>query len=877
MKHLVKLWVLVIALDFAAFEIFSQPFLKALDPSLHYENYLQKSKQINMYYDTVKGPERSGYKQWKRMDWFAKYHLDEKGNVVSYPDRNLHALEELKRNPAFNNRVSGGNWANIGSNVPGAMAKQGRVNSIAFDPVNGSIVYAATAGGGIWKTYNNGDTWVNLTIDLPILGIADIIVAPAPNNHIVFALTGDISGGTNVYIHRTVGVLKSTNGGATWMRTNLDLPLNQDVSGFKLLMHPTNPDIILASFTNGVYRTLNGGNTWTPIIVNASVNDIEFDLNNPDTIYCAVMGSGVLNKYNIYTFANRTRLVANNVDRMEIAVCPDYPNTVYALCGPGYLSGNNNLFNGLFYSMNSGETFTMRSNSCVNNGDLFDASRNLAWYANSIYVDPEDELSIIVGGLNLFRSLDGGINLFQVTTNSIHADQHNIKRNPTNGDLWLGNDGGIYLSTDEGITWTNKSNGLIINEYYRISSSNNTDDLILGGTQDNGHFLRNVSGDFVSVLGNDGMDNCINSYDNSIAYACAQNGGFYRSITYGTSFTQTALPKNGNDTFFPWIAPIVQHPPLFDLPSGQWINTDIIYVYAYAGIWRCIDGTTYTLMPGLAPGNPAGPSASLAICSDANGTTLYVSNGSSLWFCFNPLDANPLWGTATLPNLNGGFISSIAVNPVNSAEIWIGIAGYISGVKAFKSIDGGFTWSNESLSLPNIPVYSITYANQNNSPGGAVYIGTEIGVFYKDNNVPDWVPFFNALPHVPVTDLSMNYSTGELKAATYGRGIWETDPYDVCPGTVLVDFDINQGQYSFESSNLLYANKFITGGLGAKVTLKAAQRIYFQNGFKAEAGTSVKALIGNCGSGVIGISSMPNEPYTSRSDEVLQQVQRKDN
>ncbi|HLF65228.1 MAG TPA: hypothetical protein VI603_15795 [Saprospiraceae bacterium] len=843
---------------------FTQAFLKTINPDDYKGNFRELAKEIDMFYDTATGSNRAGSKQWKRGEWFALHHLDEGGQLGNYIGKNIIAMEEMDRQSTENSRMPGtGAWINLGhASTPGAMALQGRVNNVAFDPVNSAIVYVASAAGGIWKTFNNGDSWTNLTIDLPILGIADIVVTPGPNNHIIYALTGD--GEANAYLHNSVGVIKSYNNGQSWTRTNLTVPLDQSLKGYRLLMHPTDPNTLLAAMSDGIHRTMDGGNTWNLIEPVAHVNDMEFDLNHLDTLYYTRRNTNIFSKLNLVTLSTTNISISTtlNVDRMEIAVTPDNPDAVYLLAGPGYSFFGGNLFNGLFYSNNSGHpsSWVLRSVSCNNNGDLFNSEASIAFYANTLYVDPLEENYVMVGGLNLFNSVDGGVTLNQVTFNSIHADQHIIKRNPLNGNLWLCNDGGIYRSTDSGNTWVNKSNGLTINEYYRISGTNNTDDRLLGGTQDNGHFLRDGVGSFQFVMSGDGMDNYFNSLNNSIVYASSQYGGLNRSVNWGQSFPASTLPNAGDQAFYPWITPFVQHPPYFNSQSGQWEDTDVIYVYSLNGIMRSTDAINWS---NIGPSNIGQFSGSLcpsmSIGADNTGNTnLYISNGNNFWACFNPLDGTPNWLPLSLPISNTSYISAINVNPANRTEVWATISGYQAGIKVFRSLNSGLNWNNMSLSLPNTPIYSLVFANNTNNPSGAVYVGTEIGVFYKHDGLPDWVPFSNGLPHVPVTDLQMNYITSELKCSTYGRGIWETGLYESCQPTVHVNYEINQGQYNFESSNLIYAYRPIGGGIGTRVTMKAAGQVRLQNGFRVYPDSYVRIAIGNCGSGPLSLTDDPS-------------------
>jgi hypothetical protein len=428
-----------------------------------------------------------------------------------------------------------------------------------------------------------------------------------------------------------------------------------------------------------------------------------------------------------------------------------------------------------------------------------------------------------------------------------------------NGNVWLCNDGGVYKSTDSGNTWENKSNGLVVNEYYRLSGTKTVEDLILGGTQDNGHFRINNNGVFEFVMGGDGMDNYFNSYDQNIAYACSQNGGLGRSTNGGVNFSGTTLPNAGDSDFYPWITPVLQHPPVFDPGSGQWLNQDVIYVYSLDGIMRSTDGIAWVNI-GLGGAGSVGPSPSMGICLDGGVTSLYVSNGNNFWRCDNPLAGSPDWTNVPLPIDANTFISALAVNPANRQEVWVAIAGYIAGVKVFRTLNAGATWSNLSLSLPNIPVYSIAFANATNNPNGAICIGTELGVFYTNDFLPDWVPYSNGLPTVAVVDLEVNYTTGELKAATFGRGIWQSDLYTSCLSSFSLNFPLDQGQHAYEASNEIIASSTVVGGIGTTLRLKAANRIRFVNGFRIYPDSYLRAKIGDCGSGPVPFMESGSPP-----------------
>ena len=199
--------------------------------------FRQLADTINAYYKSLPEGKKPGYKPWKRNEWFALHHLGQNGDVADVYKENMIALSQLEKELGNNTRsVPNGNWSNYESYIYQDMAFQGRINSITFDPLNPAIAFIATAGGGIWKTQNYGDGWFNVTKDLPALGFADVAIAPVPNTHIIYALPGDISGGANVYLHNSIGILKSYDFGATWRRTNGTFPLSAGASGHKLFL-----------------------------------------------------------------------------------------------------------------------------------------------------------------------------------------------------------------------------------------------------------------------------------------------------------------------------------------------------------------------------------------------------------------------------------------------------------------------------------------------------------------------------------------------------------------------------------------------------------------------------------------------------------------
>jgi hypothetical protein len=194
------------------------------------------------------------------------------------------------------------------------------------------------------------------------------------------------------------------------------------------------------------------------------------------------------------------------------------------------------------------------------------------------------------------------------------------------------------------------------------------------------------------------------------------------------------------------------------------------------------------------------------------------------------------------PNIK---ITDIGVNPTNADQVWVTIAGFTLGTKVFYSWNGGQSWTNKSGSLPNTPVKCIAVDGGNN-----VYLGTDIGVYYLGAANTDWTPFYNGLPTLPVTELVIHSGFQKIRAATYGRGIWESDLYSPCPpGWLLTAFNLEGDKY-YESSGFIRVSIPVEGGANTHINLKAGDNITFSPGFEAKAGNYVHGKIGPCSSGI---------------------------
>jgi hypothetical protein len=879
-----KLYFFVVCL-FIYDVVHAQDFMKVITGTDKNLPFKEIAKKINHYFDTLsvyknkendKESEGGGYTQWKRMEWFAMHHLGPDGRVENYSKKNWEVLQERNVHPQMlsnsNTPLSNyGAWTNIGySGVSngGTTARQGRVNCFGFNLNNGNVIYAGTAGGGIWKTLNGGASWFNITDGLPLTSFSGIAVHP--NGNTIYALSGDgfdASDGVNgnSYKHNGIGVLKSNDAGATWKTTGLSNLLSSNVGGFKIKIHPSNPDIVLAALSNGLWRTTNGGTTWIPIVSNA-VTDFEFKPGDDNILYYTLSGGNQIAKLDLTTLTltySASLTTAVGISRIEISVSAASPNNVYALVGPGYNTGaagngvpnGNPMYNGFYVSTDGGSNFSKRND----NIDIFALNNDQSWYDIVLQVNPGNSNDIVIGGVRTYRSTDGGINfsLLNTTNPHLHGDCHGLERSPVNGNIYLGDDGGIYSSGDNGATWVNITNGIVINEFYRISGFSSNDNLLMGGTQDNGQFIRSsaTSVFFGGILGLDGMDNIIDHTNANVMYACIQNGGLNKSVNGGASFVGVGMPAGTSGN---WVTPIIQSPAAASSGTIYYgANTGILRTTNGGAVWANIGGQTFADCFGIG--------------TDGTNFTLYTSKTSFMSRCNNPLAAAPAWVSINTPNT--AVISAIAVNPANKNEIWFSCSGYSAFQKVYRSLDAGATWANLSLSLPNIPVHSIAFANNTNAPGGAIYVGTESGVFYTDDGIPDWEPFYNGLPMTPVTDLFVNYNSGNVTAATYGRGLWRSDAYNSCPGSYSIT-GTSSGKKFYQSAGSIDSYQTMVGSVGNELRLRAAVKVTLKDGFRAYNGSYLHAVIGPCGSGVVS-KQVEADTAANKTDSVTAAVSDK--
>lgn len=726
-------------------------------------NFYDIQREFNNYWQNRPRQKGDGWKAFKRWEYFWESRILPDG---SFPPPSLiwKAVEQKLRDKAAakqskKNRLQTptANFSLMGpaSSIPSG-GGAGRINCIAFNPTNTNIMWAGSPGGGLWKSTNGGASWTTNTDQFTTLGVSAIAIDPNDVS-VMYIGTGDRDA-NDTY---GVGVLRSTNGGSTWNATGLTHTLQNFVTIARILVVPGSGNVVLCASSAGIYKSTDFGSSWSQKI-SGSFKDMAFMPGNPTVVYAAAGGT-------IYKSTNTGEtwtalspgFTSSAVNRIAIGVTPHNPRCVYALCS----NASGSVFYGLYRSLDTGSTWSLRSSSpnILGGASAGNDTRGQGWYDLAIAVNPNDSNDVFIGGINSWRSTNGGTNwtcktMWYTGTSLpyIHADQHAMEYKPGTTQLYAGNDGGVFTTTNGGTNWSDLSNGLQIMQFYRISHAATSATFAMGGAQDNGTNRFNNSS-WAQVYGGDGMDNAIDFTDANVLYASSQYGNFGRSTNGGGSWT-TVTPSGQADNGA-WVTPII-----IDPTASQTIVT------AYSNVFRSTNrGTNWsTIGSGFLTSK-----ATVLAMTPANASHIVVANSSQLYRTTN--------GGTAWTNIKGTLpsnINRVAIHPTRPDTMWVVMGAWSAGNKVYMTTNGGTTWTNMTGSLPNVPFNCVVL--ENNTVEG-VYVGCDAGIYYRNNAMSDWISFDDGLPNVGVRDLEIHYGSKKLRAGTYGRGLWQGDLYSDAP------------------------------------------------------------------------------------------------
>ena len=756
-----KLQVLIAACLVSAAAV-SQPVLRSVDSN---SNFFGMCKQYEEYFASLPADNRPGYKNFKRWEAFWKPRVGIRGKFPPANHLETERQKMLTGTIMAKSKPPGGQWVyNGGSNKPDANI--GRVNCIAFHPTDPHTFWVGAPTGGLWKTTDHGVTWTTTTDNLPVIGVSDIAVDPQ-NPNIIYIASGDADAG---YLpsgpYGTMHVLKSTDGGNSFSPTVGTWSVTAQPLIRRLLIDPANPQVIIAATSAGIHRSSDGGATWIKTLTSEWFIDLEFRPGNSSVVYASTktLPSKIYTSNDNGVTWNLVSTLANCY-RTELAVSPADTSRVLAVS-----SSTNAGLGGLWRSADGGASYTqIYSGNCSNNLLGYSYQGNgcggQGGYDLALALDPLDANKAWVGGINTWHSADGGINwtiknvwtIHQTTTvPTIHADKHFLAFNPHNpGELFECNDGGLFVTTDNGVTWNDLSAELGISQIYRLGTSVTTPSMVICGFQDGGTKVR-INGAWGHVFSGDGMECIIDPVNAGTMYYSYQNGVIVKTANGGINITYLAFANFtsiGPDGFGDWTTPFVMHPT----------NNNTLLMGKISMYQSVNGGTTWATMD---PNMIFQGFINSISYAPSNPSVIYASCGPWL----NKTTNGATWQSVISFSDN---ITYTAVHPKDPNTIWVTLSGYTAGNKVMKSIDGGLSWTNVSAGIPNIPVNCIVYCEGSSD---ALYIGTDLGAFYSDKTLGAWVPYGAGRPNIAITELEISKSDGLIWAATYGRGLWSISP-----------------------------------------------------------------------------------------------------
>lgn len=699
-------------------------------------------------------------------------------------------------------------YREIGPTRPG-----GRVVAFAVSQQNPYVFYVGAGPGGLWKTVNNGTTFESIFDNEQTSSIGDVVVAPSDDG-VVYVGTGEGNLRNSAYYGD--GVYRSDDGGATW--SNIGLRESGQIG--KLVVHPTNPDVLYVAAQGqyyadnperGVYKTTNGGQTWTQSLgvvvdgVAVGATDIVMDPGDPDVLYAATYqrirrpwgfsGSGLGSGIHKTTDGGATWTKLSNglpdglIGKIGLAIYPRDPNILYAVIEndnspgvayedrwrevqagqPGAVDPVGNV---VYRTDDGGGSWRRTTESTV-------GERNN--YYGRIVVDPGDENTVYVMASMVHKSTDGGRSWSRAF--EYGGDNHALWIDPENRDhMLLGYDYGFAMSFDAGANWQHLDN-VSMAQIYAIGVDMEYPYNVYGGLQDfgswkgpsvkKGRFPIRFE-DWEHVQGGDGFYNQVDPTNGRWLYTESQFGGLSRN-DQKTGVRRRIQYRGNRELRFNWNAPLLISPH----------NPDVIYHGANVVLRSSFRGERWEeISPDLTK-NDASKFGGLEVSQYGTLTTIDES----------PVEQGVLWAgsddgnvqvsrdggeTWTLLNDNipanpGYWVSRIIASHHAAGTAYVTFTGrHMTDYRPFvyKTTDYGATWTSIAANLPD---ESINVIREDHKNPNLLFVGTDRTVHVSLDGGRSWNELKNNLPTIPVHDLVIHPRENDLVVGTFGRGFYIAD------------------------------------------------------------------------------------------------------
>jgi photosystem II stability/assembly factor-like uncharacterized protein len=673
-------------------------------------------------------------------------------------------------------------WEQIGPHNIG-----GRTLDVEFNPQNPNTIFAGAASGGLWRSYTAGVgalAWERIETGYPVLGVSSIAISPIDSNTIYIG-TGEVYnyqlalGGEVIRTTRGsygIGILKTTDYGQTWEKS-LDWSYDQQRGVNDVEIDPNNPSIVWAATTEGIFKSTDAGTSWNNVHQVIMGFDVAINPVNSNIVF-VTHGNFGSSGHGIYRTTDGgntwTKLVnglpASFNGKAILSIYKNNPNIIYASIGNGSSSGAGTW---LCKSTNGGNSWTI-----VNTTDY---ATYQGWYSHWVGVSPVDSSLVLTGGIDIFKSTNGGNELIQKTywynwdfgitppggpegpPDYVHADQHSITFHPTNPNvIYFGTDGGVFRTTDKGETFSGCNGGYQSTQFYNgFSSSYNLPDLAIGGMQDNATAIYLGTVAWYRAIGGDGCQTGIDPNNDNILYGTYQYLNILKSTDGGLNWFGIGPAGRDNPAF---VAPFVICRS----------NPNVIYAGSRKFHKSTNGGNTWTIGNGgaLLDGNQI---LSIGVSSTST-DTIYVGTApvSSRAKIFRSTDGGNTFINIT-DSLPDRYPDDIAVDPNDSKIVYVVFSGFGTS-HLFKSTDAGNSWIDIGSSLPDVPSSAIVI-DPNNS--NILYFGNDLGVYLSTDAGQSWSEYSVGLPFgCIVIDLSIVRASNRIRAVTHGNGVYEAPLYN---------------------------------------------------------------------------------------------------